>query len=476
MILSKKTGKYSLATVLILGLSGCEWTILEGTGPEWDVVFGVSSDIRGNVITAGYTRYFPDEPSASRRSAKSFSQLDRLGHQDLLGHRDILNVENTELSVSSEHTKLTASTEKLRASASEFNNFDANVMKIDALKGEVIWSKNYNYSPTDIAYASATDLQGNIYIAGMSAGDFGNTGASCGTDDERDSFVAKMDKDGEMIWSKMICLEKTSRAQDVKVDTRGNVYVTGIVGNARAVDSISGYVTKYDRNGNSQYNTSIEISDKNVYLSSLVIDRRGRVYVAGDTNGSLEGENAGGYDIFVSKLNRRGEVAWTTQYGSDENDFGGGMTLNARNSKLHIAGVTRGDLGGQNAGGADTVLTTMNLKGSIAWTKQFGTELMEVHQDVTATRNGKIVISGMTVDPKNRNHDMNIMQVSKDGTLLANDSYGAPEDFDFCVSIANSGYNTVYAAGASFGNFEGLENAGGHDKVVKHIDVNNKRK
>ncbi len=462
MIFSKKLGKYSLVAVLSLGLSGCEWTILEGTGPEWDVIFGVSMDNKGHVISTGYTRYFPVESTANKLNTNSVGKL------DLTSKRSILDIEEKGLSLST----------KVRANA-EANEYDVNVMKVDAVSGDVIWSKNFNYSSRDIAYATTTDRQNNIYISGMTLGDFGDTTASCGNDGQYDSFVAKIDKDGDMIWGKMICSTGTSRALDVKVDKRGNVYATGYVnGDLEGQPSMGeydGYVAKFDKNGNAQYLTQVGgRGDDWVY--SLVVDKRNNVYVVGDTTGDLGAPNAGSYDIFVSKLNMRGAVTWTTQYGSNTNDFGAALTFDARESKLYVAGRTRGDLGGSNAGYWDTSLAALNLNGTVTMLKQYGTEQNEVHQDITSTANGKIIIAGMKVNPADHGHDVNVMQISPNGALLSNEVYGAQEDFDYCSAVTNSGYNTIYLGGSSFGNFEGLENAGGHDKFIKHIDLNDNKR
>ena len=45
----------------------------------------------------------------------------------------------------------------------------------------------------------------------------------------------------------------------------------------------------------------------------------GNVYVAGSTNGALDGNvNAGGHDIFVKKFDASGTHQWTVQRGSSE--------------------------------------------------------------------------------------------------------------------------------------------------------------
>src|SRR5262245_10164535 len=78
------------------------------------------------------------------------------------------------------------------------------------------------------------------------------------------------------------------------------------------------------------------------------------VYVAGEVLGALPGhERAGSYDAFVRKYNFDGSLAWTRQFGSPFAEFVRGTATDP--TGVYVAGQTDGALPGQNNSGRNDV-------------------------------------------------------------------------------------------------------------------------
>ena len=397
-----------------------EWTILDGTGTN-DAIVGMSTDNEGNIITTGYTMDTND------------------------------------------------STDK----------FNVNVMKVSKA-GDILWSRDYNSSEHEIGYDTATDGNDNIYVVGMTKGDFGDTEATCGANGSVDPFVIKLDKDGEMQWGRLICTDKAGLARGVGVDAGGNVYVAGnISGDLDGTSSLGKndvFVAKFDSDGNKKHFVQIGTGE-NEFADSLVVDASGNAYVTGYTKGAIGETNAGGYDIFVSKVSTDGSVDWSTQFGSDDTDKNPAIALDVENELLYVTGKTKGGINGNNTGGYDIFLTSLALDGTIIMKKQYGSQETEVAEDIVVSPDGNILIAGnVNVVPNEgtTHSDVTVLKISPDGTLLSQITKGS-DTKDYAYGIALGSCNSVYVGGYTRGNLEGKEHSdeGLNDKFVMHIDTFN---
>src|SRR5438067_917186 len=88
------------------------------------------------------------------------------------------------------------------------------------------------FSGYDITWTTATDANGNVYIAGDSnAPDFpvtANAVQKTYGDGGQDGFVAKFDKDGKLLWSTFLGGSGWDGVNSLAVDANGNAVVTGV--------------------------------------------------------------------------------------------------------------------------------------------------------------------------------------------------------------------------------------------------------
>ncbi len=130
--------------------------------------------------------------------------------------------------------------------------------------------------------------------------------------------------------------------------------------------------------------------------NDVAVDIAGNVYVAGRTEGSLGGPNAGLSDILLAKYDEAGTRLWTRQIGTEAVDVALGTAVDGEGN-VYLSGYTQGSLAGRNAGDYDVVLLKYNSAGTLLWSRQIGSEAGEQCWDVTADKVGNVYITGATL-------------------------------------------------------------------------------
>jgi hypothetical protein len=189
-------------------------------------------------------------------------------------------------------------------------------------------------NPDDDGRAVAVDAAGNTYVAGMlyyadGIADSPNTRSG-------DIFVAKYTPAGALAWKHTIGSSGDDRAYGVALDSSGNVYVTGAF--QKTVD--------FDPGGGTRNLTS-----------------------------------AGGFDIFVLKLDANGVHQWSHRFGgSGSMDFGYAMAVDPQDNILvtgEFSGTadfnpTSSTLNLKTAGSTDIFVLKLTGAGGLVWAQRLG--------------------------------------------------------------------------------------------------------
>ena len=108
------------------------------------------------------------------------------------------------------------------------------------------------------------------------------------------------------------------------------------------------------------------------YVQALDPDGAGGVMVAGHTYGSLGGPNAGEADAFLARYDSAGNRLWIRQFGTIADDLAFALAPDGAGGVM-VAGLTQGSQGGPNAGYCDAFLAPYDSAGNHLWIRQFGT-------------------------------------------------------------------------------------------------------
>jgi beta-propeller repeat-containing protein len=223
---------------------------------------------------------------------------------------------------------------------------------------------------TDRGRAIAVDSVGNAYVTGYaSSSDFPTTPAAFqpiqpSTDSSGAAFVTKLNPTGSaLVYSTYLGGNRGAAGGGIAVDADGNAYVTGSTTSrdfpttpeafqpSFAGGDLDAFVVKLDPTGSALlYSTYLGGTNSLTEGGSgIAVDVDGNAYVTGVTRspdfpttpGAFQSIFGGGYDVFVTKLNRTGSaLVYSTFLGGSAFDYQPRVALGVDGS-AYVTGVTQ---------------------------------------------------------------------------------------------------------------------------------------
>ncbi|MEO1262990.1 MAG: SBBP repeat-containing protein [Bacteroidota bacterium] len=336
--------------------------------------------------------------------------------------------------------------------------------------GKLLWMQQLGTSASDSATALATDLHGNVFIAGYTYGEL-VMGQKKSKHYAADAFLAKYSSHGTQLWMIQMGTPAEDRATALTSDHLGNVYVAGATGGelasgqkkGEALD-IDAYLTKYSGDGILQW--TIQLGSKaSDSASALATDSKGNIYIAGLTAGELApGKKSGDnqdVDAFLAKYSPKGTRRWMRQLGTPAADSATALATDAKGN-IYLAGFTEGEMspGHKNGGeiNVDAYLAKYDHRGNRKWMRQLGTSAEDKAGALATGPEGNIYIAGYTVGELEPGQKSGIGQVP-DAYLAKFNSKGVREwvqqlgttTFDEATAVATDPIGNIYLAGKTFG-------------------------
>lgn len=225
---------------------------------------------------------------------------------------------------------------------------DTTVAKYD-LSGNMQWIRQYDAGGADSGGSIISDASGNVYLTGS-------------TNSDPRHFLMKLAPDGSLVWTRRFGMPGMEEGGVLiaGIDAQGNIIFSGETKGALGGTYHGGwdiYVGRCDPDGNiewiGQYGTAGDD-----YLESTILDPSGTTTWVGFTNGSLFGANRGGWDAYVAQITPDGTLLGGTQFGTPGLDLLSGLCTDG--TGWYVTGYTDDSLWGQNAGGYDMLLGKLN--------------------------------------------------------------------------------------------------------------------
>ncbi len=201
-----------------------------------------------------------------------------------------------------------------------------------------------------------------------------------------------------------------------------------IVGNSNSFPGgFDIYVVRTDVDGTILWENNIGDPNTSDFGYDLVETSDGGIVVVGETN---LGGGGGGKDVYLSKLNARGEQIWVTFFGDDTGDDVGRGINKTMDGGFIIVGESDDQI---------YVIKTDD-GGNLEWETTLASAVPEVGHDIIETPGGDYILVGSSGE--NTASDVYVARLNNTGVFLQDYTFGGNEnDVAFDIIRANDGTN-----------------------------------
>lgn len=314
-------------------------------------------------------------------------------------------------------------------------NFDYATVKYTS-SGAQQWVQRYNgpANYVDIPRSVKLDSSGNVYVTG-----------DCYNTNHSDCITLKYNSAGDLLWVRIFNRnDNYSEAPfSLAVDGSGNVYITGYSSGGNSGDDIT--TIKYNASGTQQwvryYNGPANWTDIGY---SIAVDESGNVYVAGNSmnNGTAD-------DCVILKYNSYGVQQWVKRYNGPGNYSDAALFIAIDSfSNIYVTGYSWGI-----GTGAGIITIKYDLNGNSLWVRRYesgsGTAL-------ALDGSGNVYVSGSSTRISAKS-DITILKYNSSGLLQWIQNYDGPANgddiaFSMAVDCSGNSYVTGRSEGIGTGN------------------------
>lgn len=250
------------------------------------------------------------------------------------------------------------------------------VLKIDK-NGLVEWSKTYGGKNHDYGFCIRQTLDGGYIVAGET-----NSFESSSSD----IYILKLDFEGNVQWSKRMGGKNLEYAFEI-VETYDGYVLAGET-NTFGVGNYDIFLMKIDKDGEVQWTKTYGgVSEEYGYDLEYTADE-GFVLT-----GSSYSFGLGRLDYYVLRLDKQGDVLWARVYGGESDDQAHSVK-ELKNGDFLVAGFSSSFFHQLN--GEDVYVLRLSEKGTVRWSKIYGGKFGDYAVYALESKKGDFLIAGET--------------------------------------------------------------------------------
>jgi len=254
-------------------------------------------------------------------------------------------------------------------------NHDLWVLKLNA-RGNLLWDRTFGGVNWDQAESIVSTSDGGFVVAGFTS----SKGAG-----GHDVWILKLDASGNLLWDKTFGGSKYDLAYSIVSTPDGGYAVAGFT-ESKGAGSWDAWVLKLDASGNLLWDKTFGGNERDEF-HSVVSTFDGGIVVAGTTYS----KGGGGFDVWVLKLDSRGDLLWATRFGGSEVDVATSLNFTPGGGYA-VAGITKS----KGEGDYDIWLLNLDARGNLLWDKTFGGKNQDWATSILLTLDGGYAVAGYT--------------------------------------------------------------------------------
>ncbi len=312
------------------------------------------------------------------------------------------------------------------------------------------WKKTFGGSKDDHGEKIIQTSDGGFALIGYNKSNDHDTTSNAGF---QDIWILKLDVTGEILWQKSLGFAGADQGYSILQTTDGGYFISGIL-DVTASGGLGNKSSLNKRHAGGDYwgiklNSVGKIEWRNYYGGTntdtcydAVETFDGFILVGSSDSVDVDiKNNKGGYDIWIVKIDKTGNLIWEKTLGGKEIDIAYKI-LKTHDNNFILAGETRSsdlDITHQN-GAADVWILKINAEAEILWQKTYGGSSFDVARDITSTQDGGYILAGSSrsmdkdVTENKGQNDAWILKVDETGNKIWQKSIGGTE-IDFAYGI-----------------------------------------
>jgi len=270
------------------------------------------------------------------------------------------------------------------------------------------WHATYGGSLDDRGHSLVQLSDGGYALLGYSMSQDGDASVNQG---QHDNWVIRTDASGQLLWEKSFGFSGHDHAYNIIATQDGGLLFNGFLD----VTSSAGQGTSFQKGSSSARHG---VGEFWVHKINLAGDIEWRQYFGGTNNdrsydavqtnagdyiivGTSESDDVdisqprGGYDVWVIKLNQRGQVIWERSFGGSEYDAANAVVLD-QTENIYVFGNTFSEDQDISSplGHSDMWLISLNQNGDLLSDRNFGGSGFDVGRDLAFAPNGALWLVG----------------------------------------------------------------------------------
>jgi hypothetical protein len=308
-------------------------------------------------------------------------------------------------------------------------------------QGDQVWLRQFGKrGSSHLIEGISADVASNVYLSGIQLGP------------EIQAVVYKYSSTGNELWVREFGASENENARGVAALGTTDVYVSGFTDEGPADDppgTLDAFLSKYDSAGSLLWSREFGSTPfGNDGAMAVAVDALGNAFSVGRAGGDLGGTPAGGFDAFVTKWDPAGNLQWARKLGTAADDCATSVVVDPLGNVI-VAGYTSGQLGAVSGGEIDVFVAKYDTNGQLAWLTQWGGENRDVTGAVTVNGAGDIFVGGWTATPPAGTVTGNVGFIAKFNALgqFQWDYRRGATPFETIAGVAVDNAGNIYAAG-----------------------------